>query len=94
MLRAFVALGLVVSVLLAFKDGLILKDVGLFGGCDTVATPAGFVGEWRACRRGAIDGWPDLRPRGCTEQSAIAGVVYWICPPERRASGRLDQDEA
>ena len=70
---------LVLALMIAIKDGRVLRDTGLMGYCSTVQTN-GDGSQVDACRRGKLEGWPDLSSRGCTGQPVRNDVQIWGCP--------------
>src|SRR6266498_3203527 len=56
---------LVLSLMVAIKDGRVLRKAGLTGGCTALTTPAGDTGSWAACTPGKLQGAPDLTRQGC-----------------------------
>jgi hypothetical protein len=74
----FVA-ALIVTGMLAVKDGRVLKDAGLTGSCRVVQTAANGE-QMEACSSGKLEGAPDLSRNGCTDTGLYAGRVYWRCP--------------
>ena len=77
--RMFLAATLVVAVMLAVKDGRILRDAGLKASCTNVPAPAGERGFWAACKKGRLDGRPDLSRQGCKAVTIRAKVEWWHC---------------
>ena len=66
-------------VMIAVKDGWVLRRTGLIGSCAVYAnSPDGSQQE--RCRAGSLDGHPDLSGKGCTKNGVIAGYQYWLCP--------------
>jgi hypothetical protein len=80
MFRAVVAAGVVAALVMAVKEGVVVRDLGLVGSCRQIATPPGMTGEWLACRPGRLDGRPDLTRRLCFSQGRVRTVEYWTCP--------------
>ena len=80
MWRIVVAAVLIASVLVAAKSGRVLHDAGLTGSCSAVAAPAGQRGVWEACKRGRLDGRPDLTRQGCTASAPQGVFQVWRCP--------------
>ena len=70
----------VVLVMIAIKDGRLLREAGLTGGCRPVAAPRGVDGDWQACDPGKLQGAPDLTRQGCTSVSFVGKTEYWRCP--------------
>lgn len=76
----FLATALVVGLMVLIKDGRLLREAGLTGGCRTVATPKGQDGAWQACDPGKLQGAPDLNRQGCKPMGNVGPTVYWRCP--------------
>jgi hypothetical protein len=77
-----VVAALIVALMAAIKDGRILRDAGLTGGCSSVMTPRGETGAWKACVEGRLQGAPDLSRQGCTSISRVGKTEYWRCPAQ------------
>jgi len=71
---------LIVALMVAIKDGRLLREAGLTGGCRAVATPKGQDGDWLACDPGKLQGAPDLSRQSCKSVSFIGKTEYWRCP--------------
>jgi hypothetical protein len=78
--RIFLVGALIVAVMLAVKDGRVLRRVGLTGSCSRVAAPADESGFWEACTKGRLSGPPDLTRQGCTSHGVRGRIEYWRCP--------------
>jgi len=81
MLKRVVLAGvLVLALMIAVKDGRVLRETGLTGVC----TPAQSVTDGvqlEACRSGKLAGAPDLSRQGCTTVGGLTGTYrYWRCP--------------
>jgi hypothetical protein len=70
----------IVAVMVAIKDGRILRKAGLTGGCISIATPRGETGAWHKCTAGRLQGAPDLHRQGCTAVSQFGKTEFWRCP--------------
>lgn len=70
---------LILALMIAVKDGRVLRDTGLMGYCTTVQANVD-GSQIDSCRRGKLEGWPDLSSRGCTGQPVRNDVQYWGCP--------------
>ena len=80
MFRIFLAAALVVALMIAIKDGRVLRSAGLTGSC-TTAGPLGADGTvTKACRPGKLQGRPDLSRQGCTGAGLAGSWEYWRCP--------------
>jgi hypothetical protein len=77
--RIFLAAALVFALMLAIKDGRVLRDAGLKASCKNVAVPAGEQGFWAACKKGKLDGRPDLSRQGCKAVTIRGKVEWWRC---------------
>jgi hypothetical protein len=76
----FLAAALILVLMLVIKDGRVLREVGLTGGCHAVATPKGEDGDLQACNPGKLQGAPDLTRQGCTSVALEGKTEYWRCP--------------
>ncbi len=70
---------LILALMIAVKDGRVLRDTGMTGYCTTVQTNVD-GSQIDSCRRGKLEGWPDLSSRGCTGEPVRNDVQYWSCP--------------
>jgi len=70
---------LILALMIAVKDGRVLRDTGLTGHCTTAQTNID-GSQIDSCRRGKLEGWPDLSSRGCTGEPVRNDVQYWSCP--------------
>lgn len=84
MLVRIVATGVCIfGLMLAVKDGRVLRATGLTGSC-TVAVTAADGAQLDACRPGKLDGRPDLSKQGCTADGISGTYEYWQCPAADR----------
>jgi hypothetical protein len=77
--RVVVAGVLVLAVMIAVKDGRILRETGLSGACAVAQTLSDGT-QVEACRAGRLAGRPDLRRQGCKEAGISGTYEYWRCP--------------
>jgi hypothetical protein len=77
--RIVIAGVLVLALMIAVKDGRILRDTGLTGTCSTAQTLKDGT-QLEACRSGRLAGRPDLSRQGCTVAGPTATYEYWHCP--------------
>jgi hypothetical protein len=75
-----VAAVLIVAVMVVIKDGRLLRQAGLTGGCHAVMAPKGQDGAWQACDPGKLQGAPDLSRQSCKSVSFVGKTEYWRCP--------------
>jgi hypothetical protein len=78
---------LVLGAMIAIKDGRLLRDAGLIGSCSQYPSVSGDQVFWQACRKGRLDGRPDLSVHGCRPVTIRNGVEWWSCPASL-SSGR------
>jgi len=79
LIRVVVLGALVVALLIAVKDGRILRETGLTGACSSAQTLADGT-QLQACRSGRLVGRPDLSRQGCTVAGLTGTYQYWHCP--------------
>jgi hypothetical protein len=70
---------LVLAVMIAIKDGRVLRSTGLTGAC-AMAQRLTDGTQLEACRAGRLAGRPDLSRQGCTTAGVAATYEYWRCP--------------
>ncbi|MDX6412840.1 MAG: hypothetical protein QOH23_250 [Gaiellaceae bacterium] len=75
-----VAAILIFALMVAVKDGRVLRNTGLTGGCRAVATPAGDDGAWHACDRGKLQGAPGLTRQGCKSAKVVGKTESLALP--------------
>ena len=85
-IRIVLAGALIAAAMVAVKDGRLLLDAGLTGSCRSVVTRGGEVVFWQACKKGKLDGRPDLKRQGCTAVVIKNGLEWWRCPAPVTAS--------
>jgi hypothetical protein len=71
--------GIVFLVLVAVKNGWIMRESGLWGSCSVYAT-ATTGAQQEKCTSGRLDGRPSLAGKGCLLQWTIGKSQYWLCP--------------
>jgi hypothetical protein len=79
LLRVLVVAALAMALLVAVKNGHILKTTGLTGTCLVARTNADGT-QLEACRAGKLQGKPDLSADGCKDVGAQGPYEYWHCP--------------
>jgi hypothetical protein len=80
LLRIVLVGAVLVAAMVAIKDGRILRDAGLTGSCSSVVAPPGQHTFWQACKKGRLEGRPDLSRQGCTAVTIRNAVEWWRCP--------------
>ena len=80
MIKRVVATGvLVFALMVAVKDGRVLRDTGLTGAC-AIAQTLSDGSQVEACRGGRLAGRPDLTRQGCRAAGVSGTYEYWRCP--------------
>ena len=79
MIRAAVIIGLILTSMVAIKDGRALKHVGVLSSCSGMEAPPGDDGFWTACRAGTLEGRPNLTRNACDPRGVVGDVEYWRC---------------
>ena len=70
---------LVLALMVAVKDGRLLRETGLTGACSSTQTLTDGT-QLEACRSGKLAGRPDLSREGCTAAGLTGTYQYWRCP--------------
>jgi hypothetical protein len=78
-IRIVLAAVLIFGVMVAVKDGRLLRAAGLTGSCAVIQTAADGE-QMEACSSGKLEGAPDLSKNGCSADGLYAGRIYWRCP--------------
>jgi hypothetical protein len=81
-----VAAILIFALMVAVKDGRLMRKAGLSGGCTVIATESEETGTWQACTPGKLQGAPDLTRQSCTSVKKVDDTEYWHCPADIRSS--------
>jgi hypothetical protein len=79
-LRILIVASLAVAVMVAIKDGRLLRHVGLTASCRTVEAGASSSTVVEACSSGKLEGRPDLTRHGCKARGIKGRFEYWDCP--------------
>jgi hypothetical protein len=70
---------MIFAVMVAIKDGRVLRATGLTGSCAIVQTASDGT-QVEACRPGKLQGRPDLTRDSCKDAGQSGSVDYWRCP--------------
>lgn len=79
LLKIIVVGALVIGVMVAIKDGRILRDAGLLSNCTTVSTSGQDSPTLLSCTKGRLDGWPDETNNSCNLIAVHPSRQYWRC---------------
>jgi hypothetical protein len=80
MTRVFLVAVLIVACLAYAKQNRYFERSGIVHQCEVVAPPVGQDGEWRSCRQGWLDGYPDLEMDSCNRMGRTKEREFWRCP--------------
>jgi hypothetical protein len=78
LLKILLVGALVAGGMAVLKDGNLLRRAGLVGSCAAVSAPASDQTLQR-CRKGRLDGYPDLQKKSCESIYFRGGYQYWRC---------------
>jgi hypothetical protein len=85
MLRIVAVSASIFALMIAIKDGRVLRATGLTGRCAIVQTATDGT-QLESCRPGKLEGRPDLSRDGCTNAGLSGVFQYWRCPASVVAS--------
>jgi hypothetical protein len=73
---------LVLAGMVIVKDGRILRHAGLTASCSEIPRRGAQAQDAivEACKRGRLEGYPDLSQRSCDSIGMRRRVEYWSCP--------------
>lgn len=83
--RILAAAVVVLALMVAIKDGRLLRAAGLTGSCRAVQAAVDGT-QVELCRPGRLEGLPDLSRHGCTDAGRAGPDEYWRCPAALVAS--------
>jgi hypothetical protein len=78
LLKILLVGALVAGTMALVRDGRVLRSAGLLSSCAPVAAQSGDQTMQR-CRKGKLDGYPDLANKACQSTYVQAGYEYWRC---------------
>jgi hypothetical protein len=80
LLKIIVVGALVIGVMVAIKDGRVLRDAGLLSSCTTVTVSNNQSGPTvLSCTKGRLDGWPNETNNSCNLIAVHPTREYWRC---------------
>lgn len=80
MIRIWLIAMLAAAVLVVVRNTDTLHATGLLSSCSTMQAPAGAHGTWRTCRKGLLNGRPDLAGSSCRSEGSAGSHEFWRCP--------------
>ena len=78
-LKIFLVGALVIGVMIAIKDGRVLRDAGLLSKCNTMIVDGRPEPRVMSCSKGRLDGFPDLTDKSCKLVSSTGSREFWHC---------------
>jgi hypothetical protein len=79
LLKIILVGALAIGVMVAVRDGRILRDAGLLSSCSAVVENSQSDPTLLACTKGRLDGWPDESNNSCTLIAVHPTRQYWRC---------------
>jgi hypothetical protein len=79
-IKILLAASLVLAGMLIVKDGRVFARAGLTASCSEISAPGGHDSFLQACKRGRLEGYPDLSSKACVSIGTKKSVEYWRCP--------------
>ena len=83
MLRIWLIAMLAAALLTVVRTYDLAHRTGLLSSCSAIHPPAGHHGNWHSCRKGLLDGRPNLASEKCHSQGQTGSHEYWRCPALR-----------
>jgi hypothetical protein len=81
MLRIWLMAMLAAAVLVTVRNHDLLHRTHLLSSCTATQAPPNAHGAWRACRKGLLNGRPDLAGERCLREGRSGSLEYWLCRP-------------
>jgi len=78
LLKILLVGALVAGCMAVIRDGRVLRNAGVLSSCTPVAVSGGDQTMQR-CRKGRLDGYPDLTNKSCVAVDFVGGDEYWRC---------------
>jgi len=79
LLKIIVVGALVIGLMVAIKDGRILRDAGLLSTCTPVVENNQSEPTLLSCTKGSLDGWPNETNNSCNLIAVHPTREYWRC---------------
>jgi hypothetical protein len=80
MLLKILAVGVVaIGVMVAIRDGRVLKDAGLLSTCNAVTVDGKADPTVLSCTKGRLDGFPDMSNKSCNLIAVHPNRQLWRC---------------
>jgi hypothetical protein len=79
LVKIIVVGALAIGLMLAVKDGRILRDAGLLSSCAPVVENGQSEPTLLSCTKGRLDGWPNETNNSCNLIAVHPTREYWRC---------------
>jgi hypothetical protein len=79
LLRIVIVGGLAIGLMVAVRDGRVLRDAGLLSRCKAVVVKGQPDPTLLSCSKGRLDGWPDMTNKSCGLIAVHPKREYWRC---------------
>ena len=79
LLKILVVGAVLIGVMVAIKDGRILRDAGLLSSCYAVTVNGKQDPTLLSCSKGRLDGFPDLKNKSCNLIAVRPKHEFWRC---------------
>lgn len=79
LLRIFAVGAVVIALMVAVRDGRVLRDAGLLSHCNSVTVNGRGDPTLLSCSKGRLDGWPDMTNKSCSLIAVHPNREYWHC---------------
>lgn len=79
LLKILIVGGLAIALMVAIRDGRILRDAGLLSHCDAVSVNGKVDPTMLSCSKGRLDGFPDMTNKSCNLIAARPEHEFWRC---------------
>jgi len=79
LLRILIVGALAIGLMVAIRDGRVLRDAGLLSSCSPAVVNGKQDTTLQNCSKGRLDGFPDLTNKSCVLVSARPTRQFWRC---------------
>jgi hypothetical protein len=79
LLKILIVGGLAIALMVAIRDGRVLRDAGLLSHCDAVSVNGKVDPTMLSCSKGRLDGFPDMTNKSCSLVAARPQHEFWRC---------------
>jgi hypothetical protein len=79
LLKILVVGAVLIGVMAAIRDGRVLKDAGLLSNCNAVIVDGKTDPTLLSCKKGRLDGFPNMTNKSCTLVATHPDREFWRC---------------